>query len=134
MSSTNEPTSSSSIIKPLNDTNYSRWRLQMVAVMKEKKIWKYVQGETKIDSSNAEDDQSASGFITSRVEFSQQSLIPENATAKQTWDILCAHHEKGGPQARMLAFTELLAMRYNEGDDMKSHLNSMRELNNRLRR
>lgn len=104
----------------------------MVAVMKEKKIWKYVQGETKIDSSNAEDDQSASGFITSRVEFSQQSLIPENATAKQTWDILCAHHEKGGPQARMLAFTELLAMRYNEGDDMKSHLNSMRELNNRL--
>lgn len=104
----------------------------MSAMMKEKKMWKYVTGAVVIDSKNTEDDQAAAGFILSRVEFSQQDLVPVDATAKVTWDTLCAHHEKGGPQAKLLAFTELMAARYNEGDDMKEHLNSIRELNNRL--
>ena len=56
MSSSTEH-SSSSIIKPLNDTNFSRWKRQMTAVMKEKKIWKYVTGTFTASTASAEDDQ-----------------------------------------------------------------------------
>lgn len=104
----------------------------MTAVMKEKKPWKYVTGQVTIDDKTREDDQAAAGFILSRVEFAQQDLVPDDSSAKVTWDTLCAAHEKGGPQAKLLAFTELMDTRYKEGDDMKQHLDSIREYNNRL--
>jgi hypothetical protein len=131
MSSSTEH-SSSSIIKPLNDTNFSRWKRQMTAVMKEKKLWKYVTGTFTASTASAEDDQAAAGFILARVEFAQQDLVPADATAKDTWDTLCKVHEKGGPQAKLLAWTEVMDARYSEGDDMKEYIDTMREHNNRL--
>jgi Reverse transcriptase (RNA-dependent DNA polymerase)/gag-polypeptide of LTR copia-type/Integrase core domain/GAG-pre-integrase domain len=104
----------------------------MTAVMKEKKIWKYVTGTFTASTASAEDDQAAAGFILARVEFAQQDLVPADATAKDTWDTLCKVHEKGGPQAKLLAWTEVMDARYSEGDDMKEYIDTMREHNNRL--
>lgn len=106
--------------------------MQMTAVMKEKRLWKYVNGVIAIDEKMKEDDQAAAGFILGRVEFSQQDLVPPDASAKVTWDTLCQHHEKGGPQAKLLAFTQLMDAHYKEGDEMANHLDTIRELNNRL--
>lgn len=106
----------------------------MEAVLKEKKFYKYVSGGIIIDSKNREDDQAVQGFIMARVEPIQRDLVVDkiNATAKETWDLICAHHEKGGPQATMLAIGELVRLAYNEGDDMRAHLNHVREIYNRL--
>lgn len=104
----------------------------MTAVMKEKKLWKYVTGTFTVTATSEEDDQAAAGFILARVEFSQQDLVADDATAKVTWDTLCKAHEKGGPQAKLLAWSELMDARYREGDDMKEHLDTIREHNNRL--
>src|ERR1700710_377519 len=99
-----------------------------------KKFYKYVSGGIIIDSKNREDDQAVQGFIMARVEPIQRDLVVDkiNATAKETWDLICAHHEKGGPQATMLAIGELVRLAYNEGDDMRAHLNHVREIYNRL--
>lgn len=88
--------------------------MQMTAVMKEKRLWKYVNGVIAIDEKMKEDDQAAAGFILSRVEFSQQDLVPPDASAKVTWDTLCQHYEKGGLQAKLLAFTQLMDAHYKE--------------------
>jgi hypothetical protein len=114
--------SSSSRIQLLNDSNFSTWKSTMEAVLKEKKFYKYVSGGIIIDSKNREDDQAVQGFIMARVEPIQRDLVVDkiNATAKETWDLICAHHEKGGPQATMLAIGELVRLAYNEGDDKRA--------------
>jgi hypothetical protein len=125
-----DSTRSSIPLKLLNNDNFSEWKSNMEAGLKEKRLWKYVMDIT--GDANDEDNAAAHGFIMRRVEHQQREHVADGVNAHCAWRALCGAHEKQGPQAEVRYFLLLMSTRYVDGTKMEDHLSAMKEIFARL--
>lgn len=118
-------------IEKLNNENYQSWKFGVeMLLMKEdisETITELPPGNHQQMVSWTRKDKKARGFIGLLVEKGQQSLIRSCTSAKEMWDALKEHHERGSLTNKVMLLRQLITMRLLEDGNMETHLSEMQD-------
>lgn len=123
-------------ILPLSETNYQQWKTKMIAMFKRENTWRVITEERP---TNADElalwltrDEKAQGTISLFIEDDQECHIEGKTTAKDMWEALQSHHEKGSGASKYMLVTELFEQKLAENGDLEKHLNKIQMISKNL--
>ena len=101
----------------------------MLALLKAKGYYKFIAPATAEAAAKADADteQKAQGFIMTWVETRLHSIVPDNATALQTWNLLCERFEKANFQVKATCLHNIQHVRYADDGNLDEHLARRRD-------
>ena len=126
-------------VEKLSEKNYAAWKFRVQLVLQERGLWKYVQGtkaeppsDPKLRESWDEKDQQARAQILLTVSDSLLPAVRHTRTAKEAWVKVASVFEQKGLSAQVFLRRKLVNLRFEEGESMQTHLNTIRDIMDEL--
>jgi hypothetical protein len=129
------PSSSLYSVEKLSEKNYSAWKFRVQLVLQDRGLWKYVEGakadppsDLKLRESWEEKDQQARAQILLTVSDTLLPAVRHTRTAKEAWVKVASVFEQKGLSAQVFLRRKLVNLRFEEGESMQTHLNTIRDI------
>ena len=129
-------------VDTLKDNNWHAWKIRMQKFLCLHKVFKYTEDncpKPKDDPKNKaeiavweEEDLIAQTLILTNIDNQQMDHVMHAKTVAQMWESLKQAHQTRGVQTALLAKKELLNATCPEGDDVQSHINKLKWMQNDL--
>lgn len=133
-----EYSSSSYRIEPLNGENYHTWRIQMQDILAELELWEYVSGDNTLPTDTAQQSawrkKDAKALRAIRLRIAKDVLVyaQDAKTSKEAWDTLAETFQESGPIGIIEARRKLFRAQCPEGGDIEEHLRKLRSYRSEL--
>lgn len=126
MASTSEKTGT--LFAKLNNENYMQWSFKMKMLLIRDGLWKVIENEKPaLDLTWDVLDQKAFATIVLCVGDDQVVHVKRAKTAKESWDVLKAYHQKSSLTSQVALLKKLYKAELKTGGDMKAHMRQMFE-------
>jgi hypothetical protein len=125
-------------VAPLTAANFTTWKYRLQLILKDRQLWKYVDGSTPepVDAGQRaqweEKDQQAFSQIALTVSDSVVGHVRNARTSAEAWTKLCSVFEQRGLAAQVFLRRKLVNVKLNGGGSMLDHINTVRELSEQL--
>ena len=122
------------------DGNWHTWKIQMKALLMEKKLWGYVNGSTKLKVDPSEKDienhehklQCAYTKIIMSLSTSCVALCQDCVTAKEVWTMLEKQFDKKAGLAKLRIKCKYMTTKLIEGGSAEAHIRELKDLTDQL--
>ncbi|KAL5500530.1 hypothetical protein EMCRGX_G012108 [Ephydatia muelleri] len=128
-------------IDKLTEENWSTWKFQTSTVLKAKKLWAFVDGDSATLPADASADQraryaeqsdQAMAVLVMAISQSLLHLVTDCKTPREIWKALKDRFERNGLTSKMLLMREFLTFRLNQGHSVNDHLKRFKEICDKL--
>ena len=124
--------SSGSITKLRGKDNYPAWSTKMEALLEKLDLYEHIEDSDHHKKLSGEllaawnkKDRKAKTEIILGLSDDVVHIVPRQATAREAWVLLQNEYESRQPNSTVASLVSFLSSSFNEGDDMRRHLNSI---------